>query len=124
MLTIEAEVSSEHRDPVHRSLPRFNTTDHATTSVANFCRNGIILSQPEQSCDERGKTLCLCRVRKSLKGQAFCVRCARRCLSTAHKHNLCKVRRRLRNVSVRRELHASTSSPAKKQLMLGDGREE
>ena len=35
----------------------------------------------------------LCRVRKSLKGQVFCVRYSRSCLSEIHKHNLCRVRR-------------------------------
>jgi hypothetical protein len=66
----------------------------------------------------------LCRVRKSLKGQAFYVRYSRGGLSRAHKHNLCRVGRRLRNVYVRHQPHASTPSPAKKQLLLGDGREE
>jgi len=38
----------------------------------------------------------LCRVRKSLKGQVFCVRYSRNCLSKIYKHNLCRVGRRLR----------------------------
>jgi hypothetical protein len=38
----------------------------------------------------------LCRVRKSLKGQVFCARYSRNCLSKTHKHNLCRVGRRLR----------------------------
>ena len=66
----------------------------------------------------------LCRVRKSLKGQAFYVRYSRGALSRTHKHNLCRVGRRLRNVYVRHTPHASTLSPARKQLLLGGGREE
>lgn len=66
----------------------------------------------------------LCRVRKSLKGQAFYIRYSRSALSRTHKHNLCRVGRRLRNVYVRHAPHASTLSPAKKQLLLGGGREE
>jgi hypothetical protein len=33
----------------------------------------------------------LCRVRKSLKGQAFCVRYPRNDFARTHKHNLCTV---------------------------------
>lgn len=38
----------------------------------------------------------LCRVRKSRKGQAFCVEYSRSRRLRTHKHNLCRVRRRLR----------------------------
>jgi hypothetical protein len=47
----------------------------------------------------------LCRVRKSLKGQVFCARYSRHCLSKTHKHNLCRVGRRLRNGFVYGERH-------------------
>jgi hypothetical protein len=92
--------------------------------MANFCRNGIILSQREHSCDERGKTMFLCEVRKSMKGQVFCFEYSDSSLSRAHKHNLCRVGRCLRDVSVRREPNASTTLRAKKQELLGDEREE
>ena len=66
----------------------------------------------------------LCRVRKSLKPQAFCVRYSRRSSSIVHKHNLCKVGRWLRNGCMRHTPHASPLSPAQKWESLGDGREE
>jgi len=58
-------------------------TDQLNFRMVNFCRNGIILSQLEQSCDERGKTMFLCRVRKSLKGQAIYIRYSRSALQNA-----------------------------------------
>jgi hypothetical protein len=66
----------------------------------------------------------LCRVRKSVKGQAFCTRYSSSSLSIVHKHNLCRVGRRFRNGCVRHKLRASFSSPAQKRLLLGDEGEE
>ena len=66
----------------------------------------------------------MCRVRKSVKGQAFCFEYSDSNLSRAHKHNLCRVGRCLRDVSVRRASSASTTLRAKKQVLLGDEREE
>ena len=36
------------------TMRRRTAKDDSAPRVANFCPNGIILSQPEQSCDERG----------------------------------------------------------------------
>lgn len=58
--------------------------------VANFCPNGIILSQSEQTCVGLMRMILWRRIRKSLKGQAFCVRYSRRWSSGANKHNLCR----------------------------------
>jgi len=58
--------------------------------VANFCPNGIILSQSEQTCVGLMRMVLWRRIRKSLKGQAFCVRYSRRWSSAANKHNLCR----------------------------------
>ena len=66
----------------------------------------------------------LCRVRKSVKGKAFCNRHSASCLSIVHKHNLCRVGRRFRKGCVRQQPHASFSLRAKKQLLLGGGCEE
>ena len=66
----------------------------------------------------------LCRVRKSVKGQAFCNRYSCSSVSIVHKHNLCRVGRRFRNGCVRLKPHASFSSPAQKRLLLGDEGEE
>jgi hypothetical protein len=67
----------------------------------------------------------LCRVRKSLKGQAFCIRYSRSGPSSAHKHNLCKVGRWLRRVcACASNQKDSKTLHAKKQLLLGDEREE
>jgi phage tail protein X len=55
-----------------------------------FCPNGIILSQSEQTCVGLMRMILWRRIRKSLKGQAFCVRYSRRWSSAANKHNLCR----------------------------------
>ena len=66
----------------------------------------------------------LCRVRKSLKPQAFCVRYSRSCASILHKHNLCRVGRRLRKVACVTSRMLRRRRLYKKQESLGDGREE
>lgn len=64
----------------------------------------------------------LCRVRKSRKGQAFCAKDSRSRRVRTHKHNLCRVRRRLgKAVCASRSPHAP---PAKKQLLVADDHEE
>ena len=64
----------------------------------------------------------LCRVRKSLKGQVFCVRYSRSRLVRIHKHNLCTVARRLRKrVCVSRSVDPWR---AKKPLLLADEHEQ
>jgi hypothetical protein len=66
----------------------------------------------------------MCRVRKSMKGQAFCFEYSDSNRSRAHKHNLCRVGGCFRDVSVCRAPSASTTLRAKKQELLGDEREE
>jgi hypothetical protein len=51
----------------------------------------------------------LCRVRKSLKRQAFCNRHSAWCMAIVDKHNLCTVGRWFRKGCVRHEPHASQS---------------
>ena len=57
----------------------------------------------------------LCRVRKSLKRQAFCNRYSLSSLSRMHKHNLCRVGRWFRKDGVRHEPHQSNERRANKQ---------
>jgi hypothetical protein len=63
---------------------------YGEAEVANFCPNGIILSQPEQTCVGRRRMLLRQKIRKSLKGQAFYVRYSRKSISMVNKHNLCR----------------------------------
>jgi hypothetical protein len=48
----------------------------------------------------------LCRVRKSLKGQVFCLCDSCDCLSRLYKHNLCRVGRLLREDCGRHKSYA------------------